>query len=137
VDYILSHMSLRTQEAARAARLGREPNFDTVGIKAEDVEYAIMGRNVEKFNAAFIPFSVVDLIIGTDTVSILVKCADGDVYTREMRADADLIEWLRPVYRAALKTIAENESAKNQAAIAQAKATIEAAQAQQAQASAE
>ena len=119
VDWILSGMSLRTQEAARAARMNREPNFNTVGIIAEDVEYAIRHRSIEEFNRFFIPHPVdlvnFDLNPNETTIDIVVRCSDGDYFHRIYHADTETIVWLKPVFYAALAQIETNkQSAKKE-----------------------
>lgn len=50
VAWVIGGMSLRTQEAARAARTNTEPNFNRADIVIEDLQYAITGKQPVVFD---------------------------------------------------------------------------------------
>lgn len=106
VDFILAGMSRRTQEAAAAARQGRQPNFNQVGIILEDVRFHIQKREAEQLRDLMLRKYIELKFDGTQiTIGVLDK---NDVWIHEsFTADEDTIEWAFALYADVLHEVAQ------------------------------
>lgn len=106
VDWIVAGMSRRTQEACAAARQGREPNFNQVGIILEDVRFHIQKREAEQLRDLMHRKYIELKFEGTQIVIGVLNAHDVWEFER-MTADEDTINWAFDLYAAVLQELAK------------------------------
>lgn len=106
VDYIIAGMSRRTQEATAAARQGRDPNFNQVGIILEDVRFHIQKREGEQLRDLMHRKYIELKFDGTQiTIGVLEK---HDTWVHEsFAADEETISWAFVLYADVLVELAK------------------------------